>query len=205
MDRYYEADAIDKAPQLSTLASKGYPTNGNANTATLATQPGAAWFYAVTEEICNAIKALGGTNDKLNVNQLGTILSQSFAKCSKLATDNTFAGTNTFSKQIVANGGIKGNLTGNVTGNVSGSSATATKATQDASGNNIVNTYATKSSLSSAALRYLSHIFISISISSRIRLRSFSVNTLEEPINPINAITAATGLNNATTPPARAR
>lgn len=150
MDRYYEADAIDKAPQLSTLASKGYPTNGNANTATLATQPGAAWFYAVTEEICNAIKALGGTNDKLNVNQLGTILSQSFAKCSKLATDNTFAGTNTFSKQIVANGGIKGNLTGNVTGNVSGSSATATKATQDASGNNIVNTYATKSSLSSA-------------------------------------------------------
>lgn len=49
-----------------------------------------------------------------------------------------------------------GALTGNVTGNVTGSSgsctgnaATATKATSDGSGNNIVNTYATKTALNS--------------------------------------------------------
>lgn len=52
---------------------------------------------------------------------------------------------------------FSGHLTGNVTGNCSGSSgsctgnaATATKATSDGSGNNIVNTYSTKTELENA-------------------------------------------------------
>ena len=58
-----------------------------------------------------------------------------------------------------------GVLQGNVTGNVSGSSGsctgnskTATKATQDGNGNNIVNTYATKTSLNTKADTSLSNL-----------------------------------------------
>ena len=61
----------------------------------------------------------------------------------QIATDGTVTATK-----------FVGALTGNVTGNVTGSSgsctgnaATATKATQDGNGNNIVNTYATKTAL----------------------------------------------------------
>ena len=42
------------------------------------------------------------------------------------------------------NGTFKGNLTGNVTGNLSGNASSSTKATQDASGNNIESTYLKK-------------------------------------------------------------
>ena len=57
-------------------------------------------------------------------------------------------GTTTFAKTITASGGITGNLTGNAT--------SATKATQDGNGNNIVNTYATKSAASQSAAGLMS-------------------------------------------------
>ena len=49
-------------------------------------------------------------------------------------------GTTTFAKKITASGGITGNLTGNA--------SSATKATQDGSGNTITSTYATKTQVS---------------------------------------------------------
>ena len=46
------------------------------------------------------------------------------------------------------NGTVTGTFKGNITGNVTGNSSTATKATQDASGNVITTTYATKTEVS---------------------------------------------------------
>lgn len=58
-------------------------------------------------------------------------------------------------------GALQGNVTGNVTGSsgsCTGNAVTATKATQDGSGNNIVNTYATKASLNAKANSSLSNL-----------------------------------------------
>ena len=71
-----------------------------------------------------------------------------------VAKDGTVTGT-----KFV--GSLKGNVTGNVSGSsgsCTGNSATATKATQDGNGNNIVNTYATKTSLNNKADLSLSNI-----------------------------------------------
>lgn len=72
----------------------------------------------------------------------------------QIATDGTVTGT-----KFV--GSLKGNVTGNVSGSsgsCTGNSATATKATQDGNGNNIVNTYATKTSLNTKANTSLSNL-----------------------------------------------
>ena len=79
MDHIYESDAVDTAPELTSLKSKGYPTNGSPSLAIPATQPGAAWFYAVTQEIVNAIEKLGGTPSRDKIDQLATALLAKFA------------------------------------------------------------------------------------------------------------------------------
>lgn len=66
----YEADAIETAPDLSKLLSVGYPTNGNPNTGTPATLPGAAWFYMVTAELMSVLTAAEVQPDRNKVNQL---------------------------------------------------------------------------------------------------------------------------------------
>ena len=53
MDHIYESDAVDTAPELTSLKSKGYPTNGNPSLAIPATQPGAGWFYMIKMAIVN--------------------------------------------------------------------------------------------------------------------------------------------------------
>ncbi len=75
MDRYYEADASASTPDLTTLASSGYPTNGDSSLGVAATKPGAAWFYAVTEEIRAAIVAGGITPDATSISQLASALA----------------------------------------------------------------------------------------------------------------------------------
>ncbi|MDY6323009.1 MAG: phage tail protein [Succinivibrio sp.] len=72
---FYEADAVKAAPDLSTLASEGYPTDGSPELGTPATLPGAAWFYSLGEEIRNAIIAGGKTPDKSSVDQLGGVIT----------------------------------------------------------------------------------------------------------------------------------
>lgn len=69
MDRYFEV-AKSATPPLAPPASPGYPTNGNPQTATPATEPGDWWFYMVTEELRNVIATAGITPDHAAVNQL---------------------------------------------------------------------------------------------------------------------------------------
>ena len=66
----YEADAIETAPDLSKLLSVGYPTDGNPNTGTPATLPGAAWFYMITAELMSVLTAAEVQPDRNKVNQL---------------------------------------------------------------------------------------------------------------------------------------
>lgn len=69
MDRVYQSNAIETPP--STVASSGsYPTAGNKASGQLATVPGPYWFYSVTEEIRNAIIAMGLTPSSSSVDQL---------------------------------------------------------------------------------------------------------------------------------------
>ncbi len=70
MDRNYQADAVNSTPDLTTLSSQGYPTNGNASLGIAATQPGAAWFYMITEELRNLIVNAGLTPDHTDLTQL---------------------------------------------------------------------------------------------------------------------------------------
>lgn len=79
-----------------------------------------------------------GLTDKLGTFATTNALTSGLAGKAPLANP-TFTGTVT--------GTFKGNLTGNVTGNAS----SATKATQDASGNTITSTYATKTEVNAKA------------------------------------------------------
>lgn len=65
--------------------------------------------------------------------------------CTVNISETTTAPTNI--SEWIINRGIFGTFYGNLTGNVTGNSDTATKATQDASGNVITSTYATKTEL----------------------------------------------------------
>ena len=70
MNNFFEADAIESAPDYKTLNSQGHATDGNPSLGVPATLPGAAWFDSVTQEIVNAIKAAGITPNTQKVNQL---------------------------------------------------------------------------------------------------------------------------------------
>lgn len=69
MDRHLEA-AYSASPPSAPAASPGYPTNGNPQTATPATEPGEWWFHMLTEEIRNVITGAGLTPDHTVLNQL---------------------------------------------------------------------------------------------------------------------------------------
>lgn len=84
---FYEADAVKAAPDLSTLASEGYPTDGSPELGTPATLPGAAWFYAIGEEIRNAIVALGLDPEKLDPKQMGAGLTALISRVKQLEDD----------------------------------------------------------------------------------------------------------------------
>ena len=83
MDHIYESDAVDTAPELTSLKSKGYPTNGNPSLAIPATQPGAGWFYMITEELRNALLAQGIEPDVTKLNQLAEAITKSATVDSK--------------------------------------------------------------------------------------------------------------------------
>lgn len=56
---YWNAGAIETAPDTSTLTSKGYPTSGDPKTGTPATKPGAAWYYLQDQMRNTVINAAG--------------------------------------------------------------------------------------------------------------------------------------------------
>ena len=75
-NKHYQAFAnATTPPELSSLASEGYASSGSASENQLPTVPGAAWFHSVASELHNAILALGETPDHLQINQLGTGLT----------------------------------------------------------------------------------------------------------------------------------
>ena len=77
MNNFFEADAVESAPDYKTLISQGHATDGNPSLGVPATLPGAAWFDAVTQEIVNAIKAAGISPDTTKVNQLAEAIRSS--------------------------------------------------------------------------------------------------------------------------------
>ena len=95
-NKHYQANAVDSAPELSTLSSEGYPTNGSPSLGIPATQPGAAWFHAVASEIANAISKGGLTPSNNSVSQLAEAMVAIVGKYGCPAgTIIPFAGTTT--------------------------------------------------------------------------------------------------------------
>ena len=90
---HYQANAVDSAPELSSLASAGFPTNGSPALGIPATQPGAAWFHAVASELHNAITAGGVTPDANKVDQLGTVVSSILSKIEAVSKAQIPTGT----------------------------------------------------------------------------------------------------------------
>lgn len=71
MKQGFIANVTQTAPDLSRLIA-GFPKNGNAGTGEQPTQPGAEWFYMVSTELENLVKAAGLTPDFKNVNQVSS-------------------------------------------------------------------------------------------------------------------------------------
>ncbi|MGF6790151.1 hypothetical protein [Paraburkholderia sp. 35.1] len=88
MDRYWQANAVEDAPETPPDNPGGFPANGNPAAGVTGTVPGEWWYHAITEELRNAIIALGGTPDFTQVNQLADVLVDSFAKTVSTITDS---------------------------------------------------------------------------------------------------------------------
>lgn len=56
---YWQANAVENAPDMATLSSEGYPSNGDKTAGMNATVPGAGWFYWVDQSIRAVIAAAG--------------------------------------------------------------------------------------------------------------------------------------------------
>lgn len=69
MDRHFEV-APSATPPSAPAASPGYPTNGNPQTATPATEPGEWWFHMITESLRRVIVGAGLTPSHANLDLL---------------------------------------------------------------------------------------------------------------------------------------
>lgn len=87
MDRHLEV-AYSATPPSAPAASPGYPTNGNPQTATPATEPGEWWFHMMTEEIRAVIVAAGLTPDHADVTQLAQAIQALFVANQKAVVIN---------------------------------------------------------------------------------------------------------------------
>lgn len=112
-NKHYQANAVDSAPELSTLSSEGYPTNGSPSLGIPATQPGAAWFHAVASEIANAISKGGLTPSNNSVSQLAEAMVAIVGKYGCPAgTIIPFAGTSTVPDNfLLCNGAVVSRVT----------------------------------------------------------------------------------------------
>lgn len=99
---YWQANAVESAPDMATLSSEGYPSNGDKTAGMNATVPGAAWFYWVDQSIRAVIAAAGKTSTvppspaefRDALKSLGWITDKSIP-ASKLAASLAFTGTPT--------------------------------------------------------------------------------------------------------------
>ena len=77
MDKIFEANVSTTAPTVGT--ANGFPTDGDLDTGTPATIPGAGWFWMVTKELLELIEGAGIEPD-------GSDLTQVFGAVSALAS-----------------------------------------------------------------------------------------------------------------------
>jgi hypothetical protein len=75
VDRYWKSYTAASAPAVPPTNAGGFPADGVPSAGVLGTVPGAWWYHSITEEIRNAIVALGGTPDWTKVDQLGAMLA----------------------------------------------------------------------------------------------------------------------------------
>ena len=66
---YWAANAVQTAPDLAQLTSKGFPTNGNPAKGIPPTLPGAPWFYLMDQRLSSVIQDAGLTVDATKVDQ----------------------------------------------------------------------------------------------------------------------------------------
>lgn len=79
MDRYWEANSATDAPAVPASNAGGFPTDGSLPAAVAPTTPGAWWFHSITEELRNAIAALGASPDFTKTDQLAQALLAALA------------------------------------------------------------------------------------------------------------------------------
>lgn len=74
MERYWEANGVQAAPQAPNISSGYYPTDGNLVSGQAPSTPGAWWFHMITEEIRAVLVAAGVSPDFTDLNQLLTAI-----------------------------------------------------------------------------------------------------------------------------------
>lgn len=90
VDRVYQRNTSDSAPQPPTDPSIGYPTGGNPAEGVPATIPGPYWYHMITESLRRVVVAAGLEPDHLNLDRLKDSVRQaateSIAGLMKVAT-----------------------------------------------------------------------------------------------------------------------
>ncbi len=79
MDRYWEANSVQQPPTVPSQSAGGFPTDGSPAASAPPTTPGAWWYHVVSEEIRNAIVALGVSPDFTKTDQLAQALIAALA------------------------------------------------------------------------------------------------------------------------------
>lgn len=82
MDKIFALNASSTPPPVPTTYEIGYPQEG-----VISTELGAYWYYMVTQELYNAIVALGITPDKALVNQLAAGLTAMLTSINSLTSN----------------------------------------------------------------------------------------------------------------------
>jgi len=108
MDRYWKSNSATIAPSVPTSNIGGYPTDGSPSNGQPATVPGAWFYHSLSEEVRNAIVALGITPDFTQTNQLATALTAALAKAAFSGEYGDLTGTPNLAK--VATTGSYGDL-----------------------------------------------------------------------------------------------
>jgi hypothetical protein len=101
---YWKKNAIATPPDLSLLASAGYPTNGDPAKGIPATQPGAEWFYKVDAAINHIIQSAGLSIDPTQPEQLYAALQVFSRKTVPVGTIISFIGTTVPEGYLLCNG-----------------------------------------------------------------------------------------------------
>jgi len=79
MDSFWKSNSSTMPPPVPATNAGGYPSDGSPLTGTPSTVPGAWWYHMLSEELTNALVALGGVPDYTQTNQLGAAMLAAIA------------------------------------------------------------------------------------------------------------------------------